>query len=247
MKTVKLLSCACLFVAIVGCTNRSNPGGGNERSSTFTIDGPTMATSIKQGETQTVPIKVNRGTDFRQGVKLKADAPPGIDVVLSDSAVKPSDKSDVNIKVAVGNSAAPGEHVIHVTGTPDEGKVTTLDLKVKVTEAGSTAGTTNPNAKLTMRAPGLTTIKQGETKTVKITMDAEPKHLVPVKLHVDAPKGLQTELTSDSLKAADGADTQLRITADKNASIGDHVIRVTGKTDAATVMPVDVKVKVVAP
>jgi len=251
MKTVKFLSCACLFVAIVGCTNRSNPGGGAQKSATFTIDGPKMATSIKQGDTQTVELKINRGTDFRQAVKLKAVPPPGIDVVLSDSAITPTDKSDVNLKVAVGNNASPGEHIIQVTGTPDQGNVSTLELKVKVTEANATGsnkdGSNKDGTKLTLRGPGVTTLKQGESKTVKISMDAEPKYLVPVKLHVDPPKGIQAELTNDSLKAADGADTQMRITANKDAAVGDHVIRVTGKGDAANVTPIDVKVKVVAP
>lgn len=247
MKTVKLLSFAFLLVAFVGCTNRSNPGGGAERSRTFTIDGPGTTTSIKQGETQTVNLKVNRGSEFRQGVKLKANAPTGIDVVLSDSTVQPTDKNDVNIKVAVGANASPGEHIIQVTGTPDQGNVTTLDLKVNVTEAKAGTNPTGQSTKLTLRGPSETILKQGESKTVKIKMDAESKYLVPVKLQADPPKGIQAELTSDMLKAADGAETDLRITANKDAAVGDHVIRITGKGDAATITPLEVKVKVVAP
>jgi uncharacterized membrane protein len=233
-----------LIVALAGCTNRSRPGGGSDRAHTFTIDGPAMTASIKQGETQTLHLKLNRGGDFNEEVKLKVDAPPGIDVVLSDSAVKPTEKSDVNLKVAVGNAATPGEHVIHVTGTPDKGAVTTLDLKVKVTEATGK----DANTKLTLKGPlTTTTMKQGETKIVKVSMDREPKYLPAVKIQAEAPKGLRAELANDSLKAAEGSEVDLRITADKNAPIGEHTIQVTGRGDAATVTPVDVKVKVVAP
>jgi len=247
MKTFKLLSCGLMIVAFVGCTNRSRPGGAGERSQTFTIDGPALTTSIKAGETQTLHLKLNRGSNFNHDVKLKVDAPPGIDVTPRDTNIKPAEKSDVDIKVAVGSNTTPGEHIIHVVGTPDNGAATTLDLKVKVIDATGKTDTRSDNTKLQLHGPtAATTIKQGETKTVKISIDREPKYLVPVKVHTDAPKGLRAEMTADTLKASDGSDLELRITADKNATVGEHTIHVTGKGDAATVTPVDVKVNVVA-
>ena len=235
MRTFKLVSCGLLIVALAGCTNRSRPGGGSDRAHTFTIDGPAMTASIKQGETQTLHLKLNRGGDFNEEVKLKVDAPPGIDVVLSDSAVKPTEKSDVNLKVAVGNAATPGEHVIHVTGTPDKGAVTTLDLKVKVTEATGK----DANTKLTLKGPlTTTTMKQGERKSSKSRWIANPSTCSrgPGR----APRG-GAELANDSL-TAEGSNRP----AHKMRARLQHTIQVTGK-DAATVTPVDVKVKVVAP
>jgi uncharacterized membrane protein len=239
MRAIPLFALAFLVATAPGCMNKSKPGGGPARASSFTIDGPAMTPSIKQGDAQTVSLKVNRGADFHQAVKLKADAPTGIDVSLSDTALKPADKNDVNLKVAVGNNAAPGEHIIHVVGTPDQGTPTTLDLKVKVTEKAD-------NAKLALKGPATTTVKQGETKTVKVHLDPNSKYLVPVQLHADSPKGIKTELTTESIKASEGSDAELRITADKNAEIGEHTIHITGKGDAATITPLDVKVKVVA-
>lgn len=244
MRAITVLALAFLMVSS-GCTQKSNPGGGNARATTFTIDGPAMTPSIKQGDTQTVNVKINRGNDFHEPVKLKIDAPKDIDAVLSESTVKPSEKGDFNVKVAVANNASPGEHIIHVTGTPDKGTATTLDLKVKVTERSSTSSPST--TKLTLHGPTTeTTIKQGDTKTVRISLDNEPKYLVPVKLHAEAPKGLRAELTNESIKSSERSETDLKISVDKDASVGEHTIRITGKGDSATITPAEVKVKVVA-
>ncbi len=240
MTKVNTLICMFAALALAGCTSQSRPGGGPQKSTAFTIDGPATTTSIKQGEAKTVSLKINRGSDFKEAVQLKADAPKGIEVVLSDSAVKPSDKNDVNLKVAVGASAEPGEHIIQVTGTPDKGTATTLDLKVRVTERADAT-------KLEFKKHDTVTIKQGETKTVKIMMDPEPKYTMPIKLQTDAPKGVRAELQSDSVKATNDSSADLRITADKDASIGEHTIRVTGTGDAASIKPLEFKVKVVIP
>jgi uncharacterized membrane protein len=246
MRAITVLSLALLVIS-TGCTQKSNPGGGNTRAATFTIEGPAVTPSIKQGDTQTLNVKINRGTDFREPVKLKVDPPKDIDVVLSESTVKPTDNSDLNVKVAVGNNATPGEHIIHVTGTPDKGNATTLDLKVKVTERTASAGSPS-TTKLSLKGPTTeTTIKQGESKTVRISIDNEPKYLVPVKLHAESPKGgLHAELTKDSIKASDRSETDLKISADKDATVGEHTIRITGTGDSATITPAEVKVKVVA-
>lgn len=240
MTKIKLLFCVFTIVGLAGCTSQSRPGGGAQKSTAFTIDGPATTTSIKQGEAQTVSLKINRGSEFKEAVQLKADAPKGIEVVLSDSAVKASDKSDVNIKVAVGNSAEPGEHIIQVTGTPDKGAATTLDLKVRVTERADAM-------KLEFKNQDTVTIKQGETRTVKIMMDPEPKYTMPIKLQAEAPKGVRAEFASDTVKAAGDSSADLRITAEKNASIGEHTIRVTGNGDAASIKPMEFKVRVVIP
>ena len=229
-----------LLVGVLGCT-RSPPGGGPDRASGFTIAGPPTMPLIKQGETQNVALKVNRGKEFNDVVKLKANAPIGIEVVFSDSEVKTSDKNDVNLKVAVGNSAAPGEHLIQVTGTPDQGSTTTLDFKVRVLERRDTM-------KLILKAAGgAITVKRGETASVTIMLEPNHKYLADVKLKVEAPPGIRAEVTNASLKATEGSEAELRITAEENAPIGEHTIRVAGTADAASVNGADVKIRVIAP
>jgi uncharacterized membrane protein len=235
----------CLVVlglfSLTACT-KSEPGGGTDRAHKFTIEGPMMAASINQGETQTVALKLNRGKEFSQPIKLKADAPKGLDVTVGESVVKPTESGDVNLKVVVAKDASPGEHVIHVTGTPDSGTATSLDVKVKVAERKESVA-------LTLSGPVLaTTIKQGETQTIKLTLEPHDKYLADTNLSADAPRGLKTEFVAGStLKASDKGVANLKVTAEKDAPLGEHTIRVTGKADAATVSAADVKVKVVAP
>jgi uncharacterized membrane protein len=240
---MRKLSCCLLILALFGLSacSKSERGGGPDRASSFTIDGPLMSTSIKQGESDTVRLKIDRGKDFKETVKLKTEAPTGIQATVSESAVKANEKGDVNLRLAVAKDVKPGEHVIRVTGTPETGKGTTLDVKVKVTENAA-------DSKLNLKAPGgVTTIKQGETQTIKISLEPSDKYLADVPLTVKAPKGLTTELTPSTLRAADKGQTTLHVTADKKAPLGEHTIQVSATAEAANVSPAEVKIKVIAP
>ena len=241
MKRLTFCLVGCTLLGLVACT-KSEPGGGPDRASKFTIEGPVMATSIPQGATENVALKINRGKEFAQTVKVKADAPSGIEVAVHESPVKASEKGDVNLKVAVAKNASPGEHVIHVTGTPDTGAATSLDIKVKVTERSDSVA-------LKLNGPSAaTTIKQGESQTIKVNLEPYEKFTGDVKVAVEAPKGLKTELTpGNMIRSADKGATNLRVTADKDAPLGEHTIQVTGTATGTTVSPVDVRVKVVAP
>src|SRR5690348_7381007 len=93
------------LAALVGC-NASPPGGSSGsraashgRSGTFSIKAPTLATTIKQGDTQTVKLTVDRGKDFHDDVTLKIDAPKGLKVDPAEHTVKAGDKEDVEVKV----------------------------------------------------------------------------------------------------------------------------------------------------
>jgi uncharacterized membrane protein len=243
MRTIRITLGLGLVLAVFGCT-RSQPGGGPDKPSQFTINGPATSTSVRPGETNTVALQVSRGSDFKQDVKLKIEAPAGVTVEPSATVVKGGEKGDINLKVAVAKDVTPGEHIIHVTGTPDSGKVTTLDLKLSVPEKASSEQTM-----LTLRGPSTATnIKQGEAKVIKVHLEPNAKHTAGVKLQADASSGLKAEiLSSATIKAADNSEAEIRVTADKNASKGEHTIRITGTTDGATVRGAEVKVNVVAP
>jgi uncharacterized membrane protein len=231
------------FLVLIGCTRSSSPGGGPDRATKFTIEGPVIATSIKPGESDTVSLKVNRGKEFVQTVQLKAQAPTGIDVVLTDSAVKPAEKGDVQLKIAVAKDTTPGEHIIQVTGTPETGSAASLDVKVKVAQRSDTV-------RLTLQAPsGTTSIKQGETQLLKLALDPRDKYLADIKLAVEAPpKGVHAEISPRvTITSADKGEANLKVTVDKNAPLGEQTIRVTGTAEAATITSADVKIKVVEP
>jgi uncharacterized membrane protein len=107
------------------------------------------------------------------------------------------------------------------------------------------AGATHRSETFTIHAPLLTTdLNQGETKDVKVTLDRGKDFKDDVSLKFDAPKELKVEPAEHTVKAGDPADVTVKISADKDASVGEHMIKVTGTPKSGTATSVDFKVKV---
>jgi len=122
---------AIAALALVGC-NHSPEGGTPGTPNKFSIEAPTMSTTIKQDNKESLKLSLKRGTDFKQSVKLTATVPDKIKVDFSKDPVAPSDPSDVMMNVTVAKDAPLGDQVIHVTGTPEGGTATSVDVKIKV-------------------------------------------------------------------------------------------------------------------
>jgi len=131
MRTFLSLS-AIAALALAGC-NHSPEGGTPGTSSSFSISAPTMSTTIKQDNKESVKLTLNRGSDFKKSVTLAVTAPEKIKAELSKSTVSPSDASDVMLNVSVAKDASLGDQTIRVTGTPEGGgAATTVEVKIKV-------------------------------------------------------------------------------------------------------------------
>jgi len=130
MRTYLALSAIAAF-ALAGC-NQSPEGGTPGTPSNFKIDAPTMSTTIKQDNKESIKLTLKRGTDFKKNVQLTASPTDKIKVDFSKDPVAPSDPSEVMMNVTVGKDAPLGDQVIHVTGTPDGGSATSVDVKIKV-------------------------------------------------------------------------------------------------------------------
>ena len=87
-------------------------------------------------------------------------------------------------------------------------------------------------------------LKQGDKQTVTVTLDRESGFQQTVKLDAQAPKGLKADFDMKSVKASDAKDVSLSITADKDAALGDHVVKVTATPDTGSATTVDIKVTV---
>jgi hypothetical protein len=124
-----------------------HPGSGSKNGSsdarpeakgTFTLSqnalagGPAM-TALKKGETKMIELTVKADKDFKGKVSLKADHPNGMKTKLEPSSVDLTPGSDVKVQLSVTNDGAANadSNVIKVTGTPEHGSATTLDVKVK--------------------------------------------------------------------------------------------------------------------
>lgn len=122
-----------------GSGSGGNTGSGDGRShGTFTISqnalsgGPAM-TTLKKGETKNIELTVKADKEFKGKVSLKAETPNGVKAKLEPSSVDLTPGSDLKVQLAVTNDGAANadSQVVKVTGTPDHGSATTLDVKVK--------------------------------------------------------------------------------------------------------------------
>lgn len=130
MRTFLALAALAAF-SLAGC-NRSPEGGAPGTSDSFTIGAPTMATKIKQDNKQSVELTLNRSSNFKQTVHLTVKAPEKIKAELSKSTIAPGDPGKFELTIAPAKDAGLGDHEITVTGTPDSGNATSVQVKVTV-------------------------------------------------------------------------------------------------------------------
>ena len=107
---------------------------------------------------------------------------------------------------------------------------------------GGQAGTTNSFKVAPPTLP--VSVKQGDKHTVTLTLERGSAFQQTVHFDAQAPKGLKVEFDKSSVKAADGKDVAMSVTADKDAALGEHVIKVTAKPETGDATTFDVKVTV---
>jgi uncharacterized membrane protein len=130
MKCTWIVAGAFLLAVVVGCNEEKKSGGPGvekdkggggtltQRENTLSISGPTLSTKIRQGETKDVTIKITRGKNFDQDVKLTFGAvPKGVTIEPEAPMLKAGDK-DITVKVKTADDAALGDHEITVHGKP---------------------------------------------------------------------------------------------------------------------------------
>jgi uncharacterized membrane protein len=123
---------ATLIVLQAGC-NKSPEGGAPGSTASFKISAPTISTTVKQDNKETVKLSIDRGSDFKKDVKLVVDAPDQIKTELSKATIKAGDTTDFTVTVSPSKTAPLGDHKIKVTGTPDGGgAATSVEFTVKV-------------------------------------------------------------------------------------------------------------------
>ena len=137
MKKFLASSVVVVLASAVGC-NTSDRGGDTAQSKTsFSLKGPMVSTDIYPGETKTVEVTVSRGSDFKQGVNLKAEVvgeAGGIHAEVAPAMLKASDPEKVTVTVKAEDKAALGKRTIRVTGTPESGNPTHVDFSMDVKE-----------------------------------------------------------------------------------------------------------------
>lgn len=118
----------------VGCQSSSSPRGGSVlKEQGFAISAPTyFATTIKQGETQSVPISLKRGAQFKQDVKVKIENSTGLSVEPTSATIKASDSPDLQLRITAAPNAALGDYRVIVRAAPETGEPTSSIITVRV-------------------------------------------------------------------------------------------------------------------
>ena len=130
MKTAITIAMSLSLMIVLGC--ESPRGGGMSGGEGFKIVTPTFTTQIKQGETESVTISLNRGDYFKRDVTLEIKASKGISVEPTKAVVKGNEQPDVHIRITAAKDADLGEYKIFVKGTPETGEATSTEITVKV-------------------------------------------------------------------------------------------------------------------
>ena len=145
-------------VALIGCNRESPPGGpgakattpstpaprttpadgsktpptqAENRDETFKIKVPSGGTNVTQGKREEVTISLSRGSKFDDTVHLKFSAPRGLKIVPPDASIKRGENK-TNIMVEAADDAPIGRQTITVTGSPESGQPTSVDMDIDV-------------------------------------------------------------------------------------------------------------------
>ena len=89
-----------------------------------------------------------------------------------------------------------------------------------------------------------TQIKQGEIQTVAVTLQRGETFKRDVKLEIKPSKGISVDPMKAVVKAGAKPDVQLRITAAKDAPIGEHKIQIKGTPDKGEPTETEFKITV---
>jgi hypothetical protein len=113
---------------------------------------------------------------------------------------------------------------------------------------GGTPGTEDSftiSANTPASGPALTTIKNGETKDIELTVKAKKDFKGKVTLKAEHPDKVKTELKPSSVDLSPGSEAkvQLMVTNSEAPAADSNIIKVVGTPDHGNATTVEVKVK----
>ena len=99
----------------------------------FSLRLPVLSTSLKQGESKSVTVSIQRGTDFDQDVTLNfSNMPSGVTLSPASPTIT-KDEKETKISVTAADDAAIGDFTVNVSGHSIKGGPdATNELKLSV-------------------------------------------------------------------------------------------------------------------
>jgi uncharacterized membrane protein len=92
-----------------------------------------------------------------------------------------------------------------------------------------------------------TEVKQGEVRTVTVSLERGDSFKQDVKFMINTTKGISVDPTSVIIKASDKPDVQLLITVPKDAALGEYSVSVKGTPETGEQTSTSFDVQVVSP
>ena len=92
-----------------------------------------------------------------------------------------------------------------------------------------------------------TSIKQGETQNVTISLKRGEFFKRDVRLDIRPSEGISVEPTNALVRGSDNPEVQLQIAAATDANLGEYLVHIKGTPETGEATSTDFKVKIVAP
>jgi uncharacterized membrane protein len=92
-----------------------------------------------------------------------------------------------------------------------------------------------------------TEVKQGEVRTVTVSLERGDSFKQDVRLQINTTKGISVDPTNILVKASEKPDVQLQITVPKDAAFGEYSVSVKGTPETGEPTSTSFDVQVVAP
>ena len=218
-----------LLAGAAGCDKAGTPGGPGAAAPSAkppligraddTFDLTTASVSLAQGEAAPAAVGIKRGTNFDQDVTLAFDGlPPGVTLDPAKPVVL-TKNTDAKFTLTAGDTAAPGEFTVKVSGRPAKGADATTQFTLTVAKRDAFA----------ISVPFWTTaLKQGEAKAIAIAISREKRFDQDVTLTFDRlPKGVTVEPAAGAIKTGE-SEARLTIRAADDADLGEFAVKITG-------------------
>jgi hypothetical protein len=131
------------LIGIWGCGESTPPGGPgaknppNQQTSaakadTFKLSLPSGSTHVKQGESKTTSISVDKGKTFAQDIRLSFEnLPQGVTMEPATATVRSGDTKE-SFTIKASDTAQPGETAVRVIGRPTSGPESTGEMRITV-------------------------------------------------------------------------------------------------------------------
>jgi hypothetical protein len=117
--------------APTGSDNKA-PVVASPKEGTFSIDVPTLAVKLTQGEAKNATISLRRGKNFDQDVKLHFEnVPKGITIEPANPTIARSE-TDAKLNMRAADDAPVGDHTITVSAQPATGAPATNTFTITV-------------------------------------------------------------------------------------------------------------------